>query len=718
MTITTSASSVTYQGTGTTTLFPFPFPVNQATDLQVILTDTTVTPPAITTLAPTQYALQGIGAASGGTVAYPVAGPPLAPGQALSVNRVVPYVQTTSLQNQSGFYPAVIEGALDTLTMQTQQLADQLGRSVQVPVGSGIDPASYLAAAQTAEANAAASAAAAAAVAGSAVFATVAAVRTLAGAALPVLYLRGWAADGDGGEGFFRYDPTDTASADNGGTILVDAAGHRYKRNLAGLLATPKMFGAKGDCRTVSDGAIAAGSATLTSNTIAFTAADLGKAVSVLGAGAGGATLNTTIAAVAGGTNATLAAAASTTVTGAGVSLGSDDTTVLQNWFDYLANNGEFTSPGPVGHAGHWTRGRYKITAGLTFASGFYIPNMITDGADYVQLDGWSVSNGTVLTFFGGTAASANAEWQGLTVDAGTTANATDGVRVTGVGWWTFKNVKVFNCANALRLYNNTSNPFTEGFVAEHWAFDASNLCWLRYTNDPGGTNSFRSSGLRGCFGHPSATGSSPIVIDNGAAPYFSPMSFSVWAQAGGGPLIANNSGVAATFEGDITIEGGPVVIGGGATDMYLRGGIIASYNNDNITKGTLYTCDDIQPYFQNGVQLKPFGKYLGATTTVGETISVPVQYGQNLSPAVFVSVSISCPNYQWNGVIVAVDQGGVGGTFGASLLTQQMWNGTGYGAPTLGTDTNGNITLTNASYPVGTTATYTAMTSAVTFPQ
>lgn len=49
-----------------------------------------------------------------------------------------------------------------------------------------------------------------------------------------------------GQQGHFRYDAADTASADNTGTVLVSAAGLRFKRNYAEALNV-KWFGAKGD---------------------------------------------------------------------------------------------------------------------------------------------------------------------------------------------------------------------------------------------------------------------------------------------------------------------------------------------------------------------------------------------------------------------------------------------------------------------------------------
>lgn len=57
-----------------------------------------------------------------------------------------------------------------------------------------------------------------------------------------------------GTEGHWQYDPLDTASADNGGTILVGAAGHRFKRLYAGGVNV-RWFGAKGDLQNGDNGA-------------------------------------------------------------------------------------------------------------------------------------------------------------------------------------------------------------------------------------------------------------------------------------------------------------------------------------------------------------------------------------------------------------------------------------------------------------------------------
>ena len=56
----------------------------------------------------------------------------------------------------------------------------------------------------------------------------------------------GYYAKGDGGGGLYYLDPTDTVSADNGGSILVANDGGRWKLNHRGIISV-KQFGAKGD---------------------------------------------------------------------------------------------------------------------------------------------------------------------------------------------------------------------------------------------------------------------------------------------------------------------------------------------------------------------------------------------------------------------------------------------------------------------------------------
>ncbi|RTE08113.1 hypothetical protein [Paenibacillus whitsoniae] len=61
-----------------------------------------------------------------------------------------------------------------------------------------------------------------------------------------------------GRDGFFRYDPTDTTSANNDATIIVSASRGRFKRTMMDDGVNVQWFGAKGDGSDASDAFIAA----------------------------------------------------------------------------------------------------------------------------------------------------------------------------------------------------------------------------------------------------------------------------------------------------------------------------------------------------------------------------------------------------------------------------------------------------------------------------
>jgi len=71
----------------------------------------------------------------GGTILYPVAGPPLPGGSKITIARILPAVQDTSISNQSIVYPPVIEQALDYLTLLIQGGTVDIDRAFKVPFG-------------------------------------------------------------------------------------------------------------------------------------------------------------------------------------------------------------------------------------------------------------------------------------------------------------------------------------------------------------------------------------------------------------------------------------------------------------------------------------------------------------------------------------------------------------------------------------------------------
>lgn len=108
--------------------------------------------------------------------------------------------------------------------------------------------------------------------------------------------------------------------------------------NLTHLVYDVTANGLTGDAKVVTDGAITAATTTLTSATAAFTSADVGKTIAVAGAGSAGATLTTTISAFTNTTTVTLAVAASTTVSAAETSYGTDNTSALNTLITSVHN--------------------------------------------------------------------------------------------------------------------------------------------------------------------------------------------------------------------------------------------------------------------------------------------------------------------------------------------------------------------------------------------
>lgn len=119
-------------------------------------------------------------------------------------------------------------------------------------------------------------------------------------------------------------------------TGLVLRAGGQQTLDMTGCTVTLKsgsstndlMNSAASTVRRVLDAVTTASSTTITSATAAFVSGDVGKAITVQGAGAAGVPLTTTIASVTNGTTAVLTAAASTSVTGQYAAIGARDTNI------------------------------------------------------------------------------------------------------------------------------------------------------------------------------------------------------------------------------------------------------------------------------------------------------------------------------------------------------------------------------------------------------
>jgi hypothetical protein len=140
MTVASSTSkSGPYAGNGVTTVFAFAFKVQQAADIKVVRTVTTNGTAVDTTLtsgADYTVAVNADQSASPGGNVTILSAP--ANGQQITILRNVTATQGTSIPNQGGFYPRVVEAALDKLTMLVQQLSEESGRALKVSVADSI----------------------------------------------------------------------------------------------------------------------------------------------------------------------------------------------------------------------------------------------------------------------------------------------------------------------------------------------------------------------------------------------------------------------------------------------------------------------------------------------------------------------------------------------------------------------------------------------------
>jgi hypothetical protein len=123
-----------FSGDGSTATFPFSFKVFRAADLYVV---TLVTASgAIANLALTTDYTVALNAdqdsSPGGTIT--LAAGDLAVGSTLSITTDMAALQGLDLTNGGGFYPDVVNAALDTLTILVQQLLVQAGLALQVPI--------------------------------------------------------------------------------------------------------------------------------------------------------------------------------------------------------------------------------------------------------------------------------------------------------------------------------------------------------------------------------------------------------------------------------------------------------------------------------------------------------------------------------------------------------------------------------------------------------
>ena len=138
MTISSESREVgPFTGNGSTTAFPFTFKVIAASDLSVVKSNAT-TGVSVTLGLTADYTIAlnaDQNSSAGGTVTLVSA---LATGFTLMISSAASYLQPTNLTNGGGFYPTVINDALDRLTIFVQQMLRTINRGIRIPFTEAI----------------------------------------------------------------------------------------------------------------------------------------------------------------------------------------------------------------------------------------------------------------------------------------------------------------------------------------------------------------------------------------------------------------------------------------------------------------------------------------------------------------------------------------------------------------------------------------------------
>ena len=129
MTVSSTTVKNSYSGNGSTTEFAYTFKIFADTDLQVIIRSAAGTE-TIKTLT-THYTVAGAGDASGGSITFTSGNTP-ASGETVVIIREVPQTQAIDYIANDPFPAESHEEGLDRATMTTQQVQEELDRSIKL----------------------------------------------------------------------------------------------------------------------------------------------------------------------------------------------------------------------------------------------------------------------------------------------------------------------------------------------------------------------------------------------------------------------------------------------------------------------------------------------------------------------------------------------------------------------------------------------------------
>ena len=130
MTVSSTTVKNSYSGNGSTTQFPYGYKIFADSDLIVIIRTDSTGVETVKTLT-THYTVSGAGDASGGNVTFTSGNTP-ASGETVVIIREVPQTQAIDYIANDPFPAESHEEGLDRATMTTQQVQEELDRSIKL----------------------------------------------------------------------------------------------------------------------------------------------------------------------------------------------------------------------------------------------------------------------------------------------------------------------------------------------------------------------------------------------------------------------------------------------------------------------------------------------------------------------------------------------------------------------------------------------------------
>jgi len=317
-----------------------------------------------------------------------------------------------------------------------------------------------------------------------------------------------------------------------------------------------------------------------------------------------------------------------------------------------------------------------------------------------ITLDGSQLADGEpLLKIAGGSGKLCHAKIEGFIFkgNAHTTA-----VEIAGQCGQRLEDCVFKNHKTGVLFHNDTPNAFTEWCTTAHCNFEPTVEVVMEYRKTETGSISFHGSGMliANWVNRESAASMGPIFkIGKGCLPYNCPLFVQVWFK-GDSVLFENNNTAAQPFTpsyyGDFTAEcfEGKLTLGGGTWRTYFTGAIHAF--GEGVESGLMVQCENVV-HKKNSSAVAMGARWNGVASLKTGVNAIPLT---GMDAVCHVSMQIIGDNYDFRYVLL-VDKGIASEPSSLTVLANpRAFNAAGWGAPELGLNAKGELSIANPAFP------------------